>query len=95
MVLIRRGTLITCPGCRSHIAITTIDIRSCQRIEADLFDFSKGQERHENEPMLCKKCNEVWFLNSIGCLHTEHGWMPKQTIEPIPNIQQLIREVKK
>lgn len=72
MIIIRRGTLITCPRCNSEIAIVTDDIEEGQRVTTDHLKSLThlvyiGTQTH------CPEDMEMWFYD--GRIHTQRGWV--------------------
>jgi len=69
-----KGTQIKCPRKRHIVGVLTRALQDGEGLRVDRVTFEEGQSRIAGEPMKCRICDSVYFLQ--GRLYTEHGWWP-------------------
>jgi len=77
MVVVERGTKITCPLCKAIVGEVIKDLRSGDVLGKNTIRDYRGMWKH-GEPLVCTECGfPIAVKTNIGhVLHTEKGWMP-------------------
>lgn len=82
---LKKGTEILCPRKRHLIATLNTDLRTGTIINVKFLDFEPEQKRIAGEPMVCKLCGSMYFIQ--GKLYTQNGWQPSE-----PNLEPVSRK---
>jgi len=72
-IVIKKGTIATCPNCGVEIAEVLNDLRLFDLLKASDFR-GISQEIKQFDATQCKKCG-AWYFHH-GKLHTKDGWVP-------------------
>jgi len=81
-VLLRKGTLITCPECGLLIGYLKKDIHHGDTIyKDDIVYYEPSAVR--DDMLICPRCNCPLFIEAVifgirtALIHTDRGWQPK------------------
>lgn len=76
-LILKKGTEIVCHHCRLYLGRLRKDLKMLDRLKSDLFE---GPNISAFGKMRCPRCSALWYVNSLGRIHTRNGWWPEDDV---------------